>query len=79
VFRFHPDRARFTLDSVHPGESVASIRAETGFDFDMPDTVPATPDPTEAELALLRGPVCDEMLETYPEFCARVFNRKQAA
>ena len=28
------------------------------------------------ELALLRGPVCDEMLETYPEFCARVFERK---
>jgi hypothetical protein len=27
------------------------------------------------ELALLRGPVCDEMLETYPEFCARVFGR----
>jgi glutaconate CoA-transferase subunit B len=75
VFRFHPDRARFTLDSVHPGESVASIRAETGFDFDVPDTVPATPDPTEAELTLLRGPVCDEMLETYPEFCARVFGR----
>lgn len=79
VFRFHPDRARFTLDSVHPGESVASIRAETGFDFDVPDTVPATPDPTGAELALLRGPVCDEMLETYPEFCSRVFGRKQAA
>ena len=75
VFRFHPDRARFALDSVHPGESVASIRAETGFDFDVPDTVPATPDPTEAELVLLRGPVCDEMLETYPEFCARVFGR----
>jgi len=79
VFRFHPDRARFSLESVHPGESVESIRAETGFDFDVADAVPETPDPTEAELALLRGPVCDEMLETYPEFCARVFDRKQAA
>ena len=79
VFRFHPDRARFSLDSVHPGESVESIRAQTGFDFDVADAVPFTPDPTAAELALLRGPVCDEMLETYPEFCARVFDRKQAA
>lgn len=79
VFRFDAARARFALESTHPGESVETIRAQTGFDFDLPPAVPATPDPTEAELALLRGPVCDEMLETYPEFCARVFGRKQAA
>ncbi|MBP0493467.1 CoA-transferase [Pararoseomonas indoligenes] len=79
VFRFNPDRARFTLESVHPGESVESIRSQTGFDFDVPEAVPATPDPTPDELALLRGPVCEEMLETYPEFCARVFGQKAAA
>ncbi len=79
VFRFHPDRARFSLESLHPGESLASVRAATGFDFDAADDVPVTPAPTAEELALLRGPVCDEMLETYPEFCARVFDRKQAA
>jgi glutaconate CoA-transferase subunit B len=79
VFRFSPDRARFSLESLHPGETIESVRAATGFDFDAPAEVPATPDPTEAELALLRGPVCDEMLETYPEFCARVFDRKAAA
>jgi glutaconate CoA-transferase subunit B len=78
VFAFHPDRARFSLLSLHPGETVESIRAATGFDFDVPDEVPLTPDPTPAELALLRGPVCDEMLETYPEFCARVFGRSAA-
>ena len=79
VFAFHPDRARFSLASLHPGETVAGIRAATGFAFDVADDVPTTPEPTEAELALLRGPVRDEMLETYPEFCARVFDRKQAA
>jgi glutaconate CoA-transferase subunit B len=79
VFRFDAGRGRFSLSSVHPGESVESIRAGTGFEFDVPAEVPATPDPTEAELALLRGPVCDEMLETYPEFCLRVFERGQAA
>lgn len=79
VFRFHPDRARFSLESLHPGETVESIRAATGFDFDVEGSIPATPEPREQELALLRGPVCDEMLETYPEFCARVFNRKAAA
>ncbi len=41
--------------------------------------MPETPAPTEAELALLRGFVCDEMFETYPDFCARVFGRKVAA
>lgn len=79
VFTFDAATARFTLASLHPGESIDSIRAATGFDFDVPERVPATPDPTPDELALLRGPVCDEMLETYPDFCARVFSRKLAA
>jgi glutaconate CoA-transferase subunit B len=79
VFRFHPDRARFSLESIHPGETVESVREATGFTFDVTGDVPFTPDPTPEELALLRGPICDEMLETYPEFCARVFGRKQAA
>ena len=78
VFRFHPDRARFSLASVHPGETVESVRATTGFAFDIDGEVPQTPAPSEQELALLRGPVCDEMLETYPEFCARVFARRAA-
>ena len=79
VFRFHPDRARFSLESVHPGETVESVRDATGFTFDVAGDVPFTPDPTTEELALLRGPICDEMMETYPEFCTRVFGRKQAA
>ena len=79
VFAFDPACARFSLASVHPGETVDSIRAATGFDFDAAADVPQTTDPGDAELALLRGPVCDEMLETYPEFCAQVFDRKLAA
>ena len=67
------------LDSLHPGETVDSVRAATGFDFDVEADIPATPDPTEAELALLRGRVCDEMAETYPEFCKRVWGRTRAA
>ncbi len=79
VFRFHPNRARPTLGSIHPGIPVHNVREATGFTFDVTGDVPYTPDPTAEELALLRGPICDEMLETYPEFCARVFGRKQAA
>lgn len=75
VFRFDASRARFVLASVHPGETVASVRAATGFAFDVPGTLPETSPPTQAERALLRGPVADRMIETYPEFCARVFGR----
>jgi len=79
VFRFDPAQARFALASVHPGESLDSVRAQTGFAFDAADAVAETPDPTAEQLALLRGPVCDEMAETYPEFCARVWARQTSA
>jgi glutaconate CoA-transferase subunit B len=78
VFRFDSLRARFALESVHPGESVENIRAATGFGFDCADAVAETPDPSAEELALLRGAVCAEMLETYPEFCGRVWGRRAA-
>jgi glutaconate CoA-transferase subunit B len=79
VFAFDAAAARFTLVSLMPGETVESVRAATGFEFDVAEGLAEAPAPDEAELALLRGPVCDEMLETYPEFCARVFGRKLAA
>jgi glutaconate CoA-transferase subunit B len=73
VFHFDPARARFTLASRHPGQTVEDIRAATGFEYDEPEHVPVTPDPTPEELTLLRGEVRDEMQETYPEFCGRVW------
>ncbi len=72
VFRFDPGRARFSLASRHPGQSAGDIREATGFDYDGEDA-PETPEPGPEQLALLRGPVRAEMLETYPEFCARVW------
>jgi len=74
VFRFDAAAARFRLASLHPGETAAGIRAATGFNYDRADA-PPTADPTAEQLALLRGPVCAEMLDTYPEFCARVWRR----
>jgi glutaconate CoA-transferase subunit B len=75
VFRFDPALARFSLASLHPGETREGLRASTGFCYDEPDDVPLTEEPTAAELALLRGPVCSAMLATYPEFCRRVWQR----
>ncbi len=74
VFSF--DGTRFTLASMHPGETIESIDANTAMSYLTPPDVPMTPDPTPDELALLRGPVCDEMLGTYPDFCRRVWERE---
>ena len=73
VFRFAD--GKFSLASVHPGETAASVREHTGFDYDAPEVVPDTEDPAAQELELLRGPVRAEMLETYPAFCDRVWPR----
>lgn len=73
VFTF--DGQRFTLASLHPDESLESIAANTAMSYVIPSETPATPLPTAEERALLRGPVCDEMLTTYPDFCRRVWGR----
>ena len=75
VFRFDPARARFALASLHPGETLEGVRAATGFDYDEPGEIAVTEGPTEAQSALLAGPVCDAMIETYPDFCRRVWGR----
>ncbi len=74
VFTFDPalGGGRFRLASIHPGETAESIGAQTGFAYDGVDA-PPTPDPSPADLALLRGPVRAEMLATYPAFCRRVW------
>lgn len=61
---------RFRLESVHPGHDLAEVEAATGFDFDRADPVVETPAPTEAELALIRGRIREEVAEAYPQFAA---------
>jgi len=75
VFRFDRDAARFSLVSVHPGETVETIREHTGFDYDAAGRVPTTPEPDAETLALLRGDVARGLAETYPEFAARVLGQ----
>ena len=70
LFAFDRARKRFTLESVHPGHTVEEIVANTGFDFDQPVAVPATPAPDPRVLALIRGRVRDEIAETYPKFAS---------
>jgi acyl CoA:acetate/3-ketoacid CoA transferase beta subunit len=48
-----PDR-RMRLVSLHPGVSLANVRAATGFPLVVPDDVPETRQPSGAELRLIR-------------------------
>jgi len=66
------DAGRFTLQSVHPGVTVEDVKANTGFDFDAPETVPETPAPSEQELALLRTRIGPNIAKTYPDFAQKV-------
>jgi glutaconate CoA-transferase subunit B len=68
VFDFDKARGGFRLRSVHPGFSPDDIRANTGFDYALPATVPTTESPDAATLSLLRGRILDELAESYPAF-----------
>lgn len=73
LFAFDRARARFALQSVHPGNGVQDIVDATGFDFDRDAEVPVTPAPAAADLALLRGRVREELADAYPEFAREAF------
>ena len=73
LFGFERARGRFRLDSIHPGHDLDEVLANTGFDFDRPETVPETPTPDAETLALIRGPVAREIARTYPRFAERLF------
>ena len=74
---------RFTLASVHPGHTVEEVIENTGFEFDIPDSLPAavpqTPAPSPETLKLLRETVALQLAEVYPQFAAQVFGVGQAA
>ncbi len=78
LFDFDKSRKRFGLRSVHRGVSAIDVRANTGFDYDAPADVPATPEPEAATLALLRGRVTAELAETYPQFAATLAAERAA-
>jgi acyl CoA:acetate/3-ketoacid CoA transferase beta subunit len=53
VLDFETPERRMRLRSVHPGVTVGQVEAATGFELVVPDDVPQSRTPTEAELALL--------------------------
>jgi glutaconate CoA-transferase subunit B len=79
LFSFDKSRARFRLESVHPGYSSKDVRGATGFDYDAPADVRETAGPDAATLALLRGRVREELAESYPGFAATLPEWRDAA
>ena len=73
VFAFDRQRARFRLESLHPGHSLEEVLDNTGFDFDRPGTVPTTATPSQEHLVLMREVVAPLLAEAYPQFAATVF------
>ncbi len=73
LFSFDRQKARFRLESIHPGHSLEEIRDNTGFDFELPENVPQTPEPELDHLKLLRGPVAARLADPYPQFAQAVF------
>ena len=72
-FSFDRARARFRLDSVHPGHTVEEVIDNTGFDFEQLAETPFTPPPLPETLRLMREVVAPQLAEIYPQFAARVF------
>jgi len=72
LFSFDRQRRRFALETVHPGHTVEEIRDHTGFDFDCLETVPQTAVPDAKTLAAIRGPIREQIAETYPRFASRL-------
>ena len=72
-FHLSKARARFGLESVHPGHSLDDVLENTGFEFDFDDAPETTALPDGETLSIIRGPVAREIARSYPNFAARVF------
>lgn len=72
-FAFDRSRARFRLETVHPGHSLEEVMDNTGFEFDHDPAPATTPVPDAEVLDVIRGPVAREIARTYPKFADRVF------
>jgi len=57
VMDFTEVEKRMRLVSLHPGVTLDEVKANTGFELEIPDIIPTTVVPTEDELTILRSRV----------------------
>lgn len=75
LFSFDARKRRFCLESLHPGEDLEDIRAQTGFDFDVAPDLKQTAEPDGEVLSLLRGEIAEALRDPYPAFVESVFGK----
>jgi glutaconate CoA-transferase subunit B len=73
VFRFDRGSKRLVLESLHPGTSLDEVQRRTGFALDCSGPIPTTPEPTPAELRILRTRVREALAKVYPVFARDAF------
>lgn len=78
VMHFDRRKKRFFLTSLHPGETLDGLVAQTGFTFDHAETPATTPEPDDATRRLIRGPIGKAVAETYPAFAERLMKALSA-
>jgi len=70
VLGFDRAAGRLVLDSYHPGQSIESVRAATGFELPARPMVRETSPPTSEQLRVLREEVYPRLAGVYPAFVA---------
>jgi glutaconate CoA-transferase subunit B len=71
VFGFAPPEPPL-LASLHPGVALEEVRQLTGFEFQAPGAIPATPALTPEARELLYGPVQEKLARVYRRFALRL-------
>ncbi|MGR8950021.1 MAG: CoA-transferase [Gammaproteobacteria bacterium] len=75
LFSFDKVAGAFRLESLHPGEDLATVKKETGFNFEVSESLTETPTPDEETLQLLRGEIAERLSDPYPAFTQSVFGK----
>jgi glutaconate CoA-transferase subunit B len=73
LFSFNRTRECFRLESIHPGHTVEEVRDNTGFEFDLPASVPETAIPDSQTLQLIRNKVAPIIADPYPDFARKIW------
>jgi len=79
LFSFDRERARFRLESVHPGHTLDEVRDQTGFDFDVAPDCGETVPPSAEALETIRTIVAGRIADPYPQFAESRFGVTQEA
>lgn len=73
VFSFDKAKARFRLESIHPGHTLEEVLDNTGFEFDHDGGVGETAGPEQERLLILRNELSARIGDPYPRFAERVW------